>query len=88
LLTNDTQENVRDLHANYEKPDLELGFSKDFLLKAFGEEGVESEFMRLHNLVGHPRFLFTIKEETKVLLPCTTMMNNMESKKRKRSRDS
>ncbi|MED6181829.1 hypothetical protein PIB30_023039 [Stylosanthes scabra] len=33
-----------------------------------GEEGcdsVESELMRLHNLAGPPRFLFTIKEETK-----------------------
>ncbi|WOG86753.1 hypothetical protein DCAR_0205971 [Daucus carota subsp. sativus] len=30
-----------------------------------GEEGVESELMRLHNLSGPPRFLFTIKEETK-----------------------
>ncbi|XP_074357159.1 uncharacterized protein LOC141696909 [Apium graveolens] len=30
-----------------------------------GEEGIESELMRLHNLCGPPRFLFTIKEETK-----------------------
>ncbi|KAK1270086.1 hypothetical protein QJS04_geneDACA022385 [Acorus gramineus] len=29
------------------------------------EEGVETELMRLHNLHGPPRFLFTIKEETK-----------------------
>ena len=47
------------------EPDLELGNSKDVLLKNVGEEGVESELMRLHNLAGPPRFLFTIKEETK-----------------------
>ncbi|MED6126061.1 hypothetical protein PIB30_074742 [Stylosanthes scabra] len=29
------------------------------------EESVELELMRLHNLAGPPRFLFTIKEETK-----------------------
>ncbi|OMO67731.1 hypothetical protein CCACVL1_20349 [Corchorus capsularis] len=45
--------------------DPELGSGKDLLLKGFGEEGVESELMRLHNLAGPPRFLFTIKEETK-----------------------
>ncbi|KAE8729479.1 hypothetical protein F3Y22_tig00003715pilonHSYRG00256 [Hibiscus syriacus] len=48
------------------EPDLELGSTKGLLLKGgFGEEGVESELMRLHNLAGPPRFLFTIKEETK-----------------------
>lgn len=47
--------------------DLELGSNstKDLLLKSFAEEGVEAELMRLHNLAGPPRFLFTIKEETK-----------------------
>nr|GMD20322.1 Transmembrane protein [Ipomoea batatas] len=46
--------------------DLEVGTGKDSLLKGFGEDdGVESELMRLHNLCGPPRFLFTIKEETK-----------------------
>lgn len=47
--------------------DLELGtkVSNDMLLKSLVEEGVESELMRLHNLAGPPRFLFTIKEETK-----------------------
>ncbi|KAK8489243.1 hypothetical protein V6N13_009556 [Hibiscus sabdariffa] len=47
------------------EPDLELGSTKGLVLKGFGEEGVESELMRLHNLAGPPRFLFTIKEETK-----------------------
>jgi len=37
---------------------------KDLLLP-FGEEGMEAELMRLHSLSGPPRFLFTIKEETK-----------------------
>lgn len=48
-----------------ETTDLELGTSKDFLLKNFGEESEVSELMRLHNLGGPPRFLFTIAEETK-----------------------
>ncbi|KAI8573857.1 hypothetical protein RHMOL_Rhmol01G0308100 [Rhododendron molle] len=42
------------------EPDLESA------TKGFGEEeSVESELKRLHNLCGPPRFLFTIKEETK-----------------------
>lgn len=43
------------------------GLDQDFqVLKNYnGEEGIESELMRLHNLCGPPRFLFTIKEETK-----------------------
>lgn len=49
-----------------EEEDPELGNSKDLLLKAtFADESVESELMRIHNLGGPPRFLFTIKEETK-----------------------
>ncbi|MBA0774494.1 hypothetical protein Gotri_009701 [Gossypium trilobum] len=51
--------------SNGVEPDLELGSTKGLMLKGFGEEGVESELMRLHNLAGPPRFLFTIKEETK-----------------------
>ncbi|XP_072976745.1 uncharacterized protein [Typha angustifolia] len=40
--------------------------SKDLLLKTYGgEESVDAELMRLHSLSGPPRFLFTIKEETK-----------------------
>ncbi|KAJ8543789.1 hypothetical protein K7X08_025407 [Anisodus acutangulus] len=50
---------------NGQDQDLELGTSKDLLLKGYGEDSVESELMRLHNLCGPPRFLFTIKEETK-----------------------
>ncbi|XP_065865085.1 uncharacterized protein [Euphorbia lathyris] len=52
--------------TQFEEQDLELGGSKDLLIKAFnGDESIESELMRLHNLSGPPRFLFTIKEETK-----------------------
>lgn len=39
--------------------------NNDFLLKPFGEDGIETEFMRLQSLSGPPRFLFTIIEETK-----------------------
>lgn len=35
------------------------------LLKSFGEDGLETEIVTLQNLPGPPRFLFTIKEETK-----------------------
>lgn len=38
---------------------------KDSPLKSFGEESLDLELMRLHNLCGPPRFLFTINEETK-----------------------
>ncbi|XVF46508.1 hypothetical protein PTKIN_Ptkin03bG0032600 [Pterospermum kingtungense] len=63
---NNNQDLVKEQDTNcVVEPDLELGSSKDLLLKGFGEEGVESELMRLHNLAGPPRFLFTIKEETK-----------------------
>ncbi|KAF3794077.1 hypothetical protein EJ110_NYTH05656 [Nymphaea thermarum] len=50
---------------NQHEQDQQSGSSKDFLLKPLGEEGLESEIMRLHHLSGPPRFLFTIKEETK-----------------------
>ncbi|XP_019199132.1 PREDICTED: uncharacterized protein LOC109192880 [Ipomoea nil] len=56
---------VRNPETNCQNNDLEVGTGKDSLLKGYGEEGVESELMRLHNLCGPPRFLFTIKEETK-----------------------
>lgn len=65
LKSNNTQDGVTDPEAPGQEPDLELGTSKDLLIKAFGEESVEAELMRLHNLSGPPRFLCTIKEETK-----------------------
>ncbi|XP_057952899.1 uncharacterized protein LOC131147124 [Malania oleifera] len=52
-------------HEQGHEPDPELGCAKDLLLQNFGEESVEAELMRLHNLAGPPRFLFTINEETK-----------------------
>ncbi|KAF2300405.1 hypothetical protein GH714_012954 [Hevea brasiliensis] len=64
-IDNTIQDRVRDPEAYSQEPDLELGRSKDLLLTAFDEESVESELMRLHGLSGPPRFLFTIKEETK-----------------------
>ncbi|GAB2234053.1 hypothetical protein Droror1_Dr00003290 [Drosera rotundifolia] len=51
--------------ADTDDPNIESRSSKDMLLKSFGEDSVESEIMRLHSLVGPPRFLFTINEETK-----------------------
>ncbi|KAL9238785.1 hypothetical protein vseg_013162 [Gypsophila vaccaria] len=45
-------------------PDLESGgVGNNNVVK--DQEGVDVELMRLHNLVGPPRFLFTIKEESK-----------------------
>ena len=46
---------------------LQMDRNKDFLLKPFGEDNntMEAELMTLHDLSGPPRFLFTIKEETK-----------------------
>lgn len=38
---------------------------KEFCVPFGEEESVEAELMRLHHLSGPPRFLFTIKEETK-----------------------
>jgi len=52
-------------HLNDPDVELGLGSNKAMLLTALGEDGVESEIMRLHDLVGPPRFLFTINEETK-----------------------
>ncbi|PON58949.1 Transmembrane protein [Parasponia andersonii] len=62
---NSAPQGRKDQDMNGHEPDPELGLGKDVLLKSIVEEGVESELMRLHNLAGPPRFLFTIKEETK-----------------------
>ncbi|GKV50190.1 hypothetical protein SLEP1_g56903 [Rubroshorea leprosula] len=61
------QDTVEGPDANGDlESDPELGSSKDSLLKPFaGEESVEAELMRLYNLAGPPRNLFTIKEETR-----------------------
>ncbi|XP_047322872.1 uncharacterized protein LOC124926646 [Impatiens glandulifera] len=44
--------------------DLELGI-RGVVKMGNGEEGAECEIMRMYNMCGPPRFLFTIKEETK-----------------------
>ncbi|KAL9247676.1 hypothetical protein vseg_021083 [Gypsophila vaccaria] len=63
--TINTSPNSHTLAANL---DLEAGglanCNKEVLVKAVGDEGVEAELMRLHNMGGPPRYLFTIKEET------------------------
>lgn len=38
---------------------------KDFVFKPFGEDGIDAEYMRQQDLLGPPRFLFTIVEESK-----------------------
>ncbi|WOL04787.1 hypothetical protein Cni_G13509 [Canna indica] len=46
--------------------EIPISVAANELLKPFGgDETVEAELMRLHSLAGHPRLLFTIKEETK-----------------------
>lgn len=52
---NNNPDGSMELHSNS---------GKDVIIP-FGEEGIEAELMRLHSLSGPPRFLFTIKEETK-----------------------
>ena len=39
--------------------------NKEFLFKPFGEDGTDAEYMRQQELLGPPRFLFTIVEESK-----------------------
>lgn len=52
------------MRSHQEIQDLEIGGgNKELGLKC--EEGIEAELMRVHNLCGPPRFLFTIKEESK-----------------------
>ncbi|XP_022148495.1 uncharacterized protein LOC111017117 [Momordica charantia] len=66
LQPNNSRPNETNPQLRNQEPDMEIGSSKDLLLKSSGgEDGVEVELMRLHNLAGPPRFLFTIKEETK-----------------------
>ncbi|KAL0390196.1 UNVERIFIED_CONTAM: hypothetical protein Scaly_0376700 [Sesamum calycinum] len=60
-----TQELTNSVRNPQEQEDLEMGSTKDLELKGYGEQGVETELMRMHNLCGPPRFLFTIKEENK-----------------------
>ncbi|KAG6415057.1 hypothetical protein SASPL_122459 [Salvia splendens] len=58
-----SQELTNPANNHQETQDLEIGGNKELALKC--EEGIEAELMRVHNLCGPPRFLFTIKEESK-----------------------
>ncbi|KAK9055370.1 hypothetical protein SSX86_026453 [Deinandra increscens subsp. villosa] len=58
-----TQE--KDLQTHVKQQDSDMGVGKDLVLKGLGDESLDLELMRLHNLGGPPRFLFTINEETK-----------------------
>lgn len=59
-----SQELTSAVRSQQEIQDLEIGGgNKEVGLKC--EEGIEAELMRVHNLCGPPRFLFTIKEESK-----------------------
>ncbi|KAK1420807.1 hypothetical protein QVD17_22682 [Tagetes erecta] len=51
----------KDLQTHMKQQDSEMGL----VLKGLGDESFDVELMRLHNLCGPPRFLFTINEETK-----------------------
>lgn len=55
-----TQE--KDLQTHIKQQDSDMGLGKDLVLK---DESLDLELMRMHNLCGPPRFLFTINEETK-----------------------
>lgn len=55
----------QELPTSIKRPSNSLEQDFQVLRNYNGEEGIESELMRLHNLCGPPRFLFTIKEETK-----------------------
>ncbi|KZV26746.1 hypothetical protein F511_20915 [Dorcoceras hygrometricum] len=69
-----------------QEQDLELGSNKELGSKNYGKEGVESELMRVHNLCGPPRFLFTIKEENKEDLESEDGKSKGEKTSRKGSR--
>lgn len=62
-----TQELTNPATNQENEQDLELGSNKNSSVSKdqFSEEGVEQELMRVHNLSGPPRFLFTIKEESR-----------------------
>nr|XP_043622501.1 uncharacterized protein LOC122594089 [Erigeron canadensis] len=55
----------KDLQTHVKQHDSDMGLAKDLVSKSLGEESLDLELMRLHNLGGPPRFLFTINEETK-----------------------
>ncbi|PIA39076.1 hypothetical protein AQUCO_02700328v1 [Aquilegia coerulea] len=72
--------------GNNNQVHLHSNSSKDLLLKPYGDDSIEAELMRLHNLSGPPRFLFTIKEETKEDLESEDGKSKCDNKSRKGSR--
>ncbi|GAB4824384.1 hypothetical protein Ancab_007271 [Ancistrocladus abbreviatus] len=74
---------LTDPEANTHDSDVELGSSRDILLKAYGEDGEDLEVMGLR---GPPRFLFTIKEETKEDLESDDGKSKGDNRSRKGSR--
>lgn len=60
-----SQELTNAVRSHQEIQDLEIGGGGNKELGLKCEEGIEAELMRVHNLCGPPRFLFTIKEESK-----------------------
>ncbi|KAI3772359.1 hypothetical protein L6452_03543 [Arctium lappa] len=55
----------KDLQTHVKKRDSDTGSGQNLASKGLGDESLDLELMRLHNLGGPPRFLFTINEETK-----------------------
>ncbi|MCL7042685.1 hypothetical protein MKW94_001068 [Papaver nudicaule] len=78
LVFSDDLEQQNQLH-------LHSGSSKELYLNSFGEDSIEAELMRLHNLSGPPRLLFTIKEETKEDLESEDGRSRNNNKKVSRS---
>ncbi|KAK3037825.1 hypothetical protein RJ639_031866 [Escallonia herrerae] len=60
-----SSERVIDTQVHEPQSQLQIQANKEMWLKPFGEDSMEAELFRLQNLSGPPRFLFTIKEETK-----------------------
>ncbi|CAK8541017.1 unnamed protein product [Lathyrus sativus] len=71
--------------------DPQVQTSKEFLFKPYGEDSVEAEYMMQHHLhddgvLGHPRILFTIVEESKEDLESEDSKSRCENKSGKDSR--
>ncbi|XP_061352053.1 uncharacterized protein LOC133297025 [Gastrolobium bilobum] len=64
-VTKDPETTIHETETTSDDAELELSADNISQPKSFGEESVELELMRLHNLAGPPRFLFTIIEENK-----------------------
>lgn len=60
-----TQEKDMQTHVKQQESESDMGLEKDLVSKSLSDESLDLELMRLHNLSGPPRFLFTINEETK-----------------------